>query len=183
MKRGLWYHLGRAIAQAVSCWLPTAAARVQARVWSCGICGGQSGAGAGILRVLRFPLPIFIPPIAPQSPPSIIWGWYNRPEVAAVPSGLSPIPLIIKIIIILPFYLSLYQFVSVFLSMYSPPFFLVGIMRSPCCVSTLCFSTSLWDRGPVNYFLQDEGPVPGRGPTVEKHSSIRLVSYERKISE
>jgi hypothetical protein len=26
---------------------------------------GQSGAGAGFLRVLRFPLPIFIPPIAP----------------------------------------------------------------------------------------------------------------------
>jgi hypothetical protein len=27
-------------------------------------------------------------------------GWYNRPEVAAVPSGLSPTPLIIIIIII-----------------------------------------------------------------------------------
>jgi hypothetical protein len=26
---------------------------------------------------------------------SIIWGLYNRPEVAAVPSGLSPTPLII----------------------------------------------------------------------------------------
>jgi hypothetical protein len=49
--------------------------------------------GAGFLRVLRFPLPIFIPPIAPQSPSSIIWGLYNRPEVAAVPSGLSPTPL------------------------------------------------------------------------------------------
>jgi ribosomal protein L37AE/L43A len=84
---------GRAIAQAVSHWLPTTVARVQARVWSCGICGGQSGAGAGFLWVLRFPLPIFIPPIAPQSPSSIIWGWYNRPEVAAVPSGLNPAPL------------------------------------------------------------------------------------------
>jgi hypothetical protein len=82
--------LGRAIAQAVSHWLPTPAARVRARVWSCGICGGQSGARTGFLRVLRFPLPIFIPPIAPQSPSSIIWGLYNRPEVAAVPSGLSP---------------------------------------------------------------------------------------------
>jgi hypothetical protein len=50
-----------------------------------GICGGQSGAGAGFLRVLRFPLPIFIPPIAPQSSSSIIWGLCNRPEVAAVP--------------------------------------------------------------------------------------------------
>jgi hypothetical protein len=47
--------------------LPTPAARVRGRVWSCGICGGQSGAEAGFLRVLRFPLPIFIPPIAPQS--------------------------------------------------------------------------------------------------------------------
>jgi hypothetical protein len=54
------------------------------RVWSSGICGGQSGAGAGFLRVLRFPQPIFIPPIAPQSPSPIIWSWYNRPEVAAV---------------------------------------------------------------------------------------------------
>jgi hypothetical protein len=49
-----------------------------------GICGGQSGAGVGFLRVLRFPLPIFIPPISPQSPSPIIWGWYNRPV-----SGLS----------------------------------------------------------------------------------------------
>jgi hypothetical protein len=75
---------GRALAQAVSRRLPTAAARIRARVWSSGICGEQSGAGAGFLRVLRFPLPIFIPPIAPQSPSPIIWGWYNWPEVAAV---------------------------------------------------------------------------------------------------
>jgi hypothetical protein len=34
-------------------------------------------------------------------PSSIIWGLYNRPELAAVPSGLSPTPLIIIIIIIL----------------------------------------------------------------------------------
>jgi hypothetical protein len=52
--------------------ISTAAARVRARVWSCRICGGQSLAGAGFLRVLRSPLPIFIPPIAPQSPSSII---------------------------------------------------------------------------------------------------------------
>jgi hypothetical protein len=32
---------GSAIAQAVSRWLPAAAAWVRARVWSCGICGGQ----------------------------------------------------------------------------------------------------------------------------------------------
>jgi hypothetical protein len=59
--------VGRAIAQAVSRWLPTAAARVQSWVWSIGICGGQNGAGAGFLRVLRFPLPIFIPPNSPSS--------------------------------------------------------------------------------------------------------------------
>jgi hypothetical protein len=76
--------IGHAIAQAVSRWLPTSAARVRSRVCSSGICGGQSGAGAGFLLVLRFPLPIFIPPIAPQSPSPIIWGWYNSAEVAAV---------------------------------------------------------------------------------------------------
>jgi hypothetical protein len=56
---------------------------------SCGICGGQSGTGAGFLWVLRFPLPTFIPSTAPQSPSSIIWDWQNRPVVAAVPSELS----------------------------------------------------------------------------------------------
>jgi hypothetical protein len=81
--------LGRAIAQAVSRWLTTTAARVRARVWSCGIFGGQSGARAFFLRVLRFPLPIFVPPITPQSPSSVIWGLYNRPVVAVVPSGHS----------------------------------------------------------------------------------------------
>jgi hypothetical protein len=60
------YDLGRAIAEAVSRWLPAAAARVQSRVWSIGICGGQSGAGAGFLRVLPFPLS-FIPPNSPSS--------------------------------------------------------------------------------------------------------------------
>jgi hypothetical protein len=58
---------GGAIVQAVSRWRPTAAARVRARVWSSGIYGGQSCAGAGFLRVLRFPLPIFIPPNSPSS--------------------------------------------------------------------------------------------------------------------
>jgi hypothetical protein len=45
----------------------------------------KSGVGAGFLRVLRFPLPILIPPISPQSPSPITRGWYNRPVLAAVP--------------------------------------------------------------------------------------------------
>jgi hypothetical protein len=49
--------LGRAIAQAVSRWLPTAAVRGSRPGRHVGFCGGQSGAGAGFLRVLRFPLP------------------------------------------------------------------------------------------------------------------------------
>jgi hypothetical protein len=57
--------MGRAIVQAVSRWYPTAAARVRSQVRSCGICGGQSGIGAGFLRVIRFPLPILIPPTDP----------------------------------------------------------------------------------------------------------------------
>jgi hypothetical protein len=62
IKVGLCDHL---ISQTVSCRLPTAAGRGRARVWSCGICGGQSVARTGFLIVLRFPLPIFIPPISP----------------------------------------------------------------------------------------------------------------------
>jgi hypothetical protein len=57
--------LGCEVAQAVRRWLPTTAARVRVRA-ACGVCGGQSGTGAGFLRVLLFPLPI-IPPISPSS--------------------------------------------------------------------------------------------------------------------
>jgi hypothetical protein len=46
---------GRAIAQAVSRWLPTAAARVRARVWSCGICGGQVALGQVFSEYFGFP--------------------------------------------------------------------------------------------------------------------------------
>jgi hypothetical protein len=70
---------GRATAQAVSHRLSTAAARVRAQVMSCGICAGQSGTGVGFLPVLRFPLPIFIPPTDPHSSSPIIRGWYNSP--------------------------------------------------------------------------------------------------------
>jgi hypothetical protein len=53
--------LGRAVAQAVSRWLPIAVARFRVRA-ACVVCGVQNGTGAGFFRVLRFPLPI-IPPI------------------------------------------------------------------------------------------------------------------------
>jgi hypothetical protein len=46
----------RAVDQAVSRLLPIEAARVPAQVRACGICSLQSGTGAGVLRVLRFPL-------------------------------------------------------------------------------------------------------------------------------
>jgi hypothetical protein len=78
---------GYAIAQAVSRRLPTSAARVRVHVKSYGICGGQSGAGAGFIWVFRFPLPIFIPPTAPHSS-FIVRLWYNR-TVGGVPSGLA----------------------------------------------------------------------------------------------
>jgi hypothetical protein len=66
--------LGRALAQAVSRRLPTAADRVRAQVKTFGFCGGKRGIGVGFLRVHRFPLPILIPPTAVHSS-SIIRGW------------------------------------------------------------------------------------------------------------
>jgi hypothetical protein len=72
---------GRAVAQAVSLGLPTAAARVRFLV-ACGVCVGQSGSEAGFLRVLRFTLPI-IPSITPSSPGAGTIGLL----VATVPSG------------------------------------------------------------------------------------------------
>jgi hypothetical protein len=49
---------GCVVAQAVSCRLPVVAAHSRALGKSCGICGGESGIGAGFLRVLRLPLPL-----------------------------------------------------------------------------------------------------------------------------
>jgi hypothetical protein len=60
----VYRRFGRAVAEAVILWLSTVAARVRVRA-GCGVCGGQSGTGAGFLRVLRFPLPIIIPSIYP----------------------------------------------------------------------------------------------------------------------
>jgi hypothetical protein len=46
--------------------LPTAVVRVRVRA-VCGVYGGQSGTGAGFLRLLLFPLSMIIPPISPSS--------------------------------------------------------------------------------------------------------------------
>jgi hypothetical protein len=80
---------GRAIAQAVSRMLPTAAARVRPQGRSCGICAGQSGTGAGFLWVLRFLLPILIAPTAPHSSSGA--GKIGQ-LVADVPSGFNLAP-------------------------------------------------------------------------------------------
>jgi hypothetical protein len=69
----------RAIAQAISRWLPNSASRVRAKVRTCGVCGGQSNTGAGFLRVFRPPLQILIQPTPILSSASNIRGWYNRP--------------------------------------------------------------------------------------------------------
>jgi hypothetical protein len=58
-RKGKVNPVGRAVAQAVSRF-PTVAARIRVRA-ACGVCGGQSGTGAGFLRVLRFSLPITPP--------------------------------------------------------------------------------------------------------------------------
>jgi hypothetical protein len=81
------------IVQAVSRRLPTATAQVRAQIRSCGICGRQSDTGAGFLRVLRFPLPILIPPTAPQSSSSSSSGAGTIGKlVADVRSELSRTP-------------------------------------------------------------------------------------------
>jgi hypothetical protein len=66
-------------------------ARVRSQVRSCEICGGQSGAEAGFLRVLKFPLPALIPPTAHMHHLSSGAGTIGQ-LVADLPSGLSLTP-------------------------------------------------------------------------------------------
>jgi hypothetical protein len=84
--------LGRAIAQAVSRWLPTAAARVRAR-------SGQVGFVVDKMALGRFSPSSSVAPANLHSTNcstiTLIYhlGLYNRPEVAAVPGDVSPTPL------------------------------------------------------------------------------------------
>jgi hypothetical protein len=74
-----YVELGRAIVQAVSRWLPTVAARIRARVRSCGIYCVQSGTGAGFLLVFSLGSNS-----SDRSTLIIIRGWYSRPVVDSV---------------------------------------------------------------------------------------------------
>jgi hypothetical protein len=76
--------MGRDVAQVISRWFPPPLP---------GLEPGSGHVGFLVDKVLRFPLPIFIRLITPQSPSSVIWDWYNSPVVAAVPNGLSLTPL------------------------------------------------------------------------------------------
>jgi hypothetical protein len=55
---------GHAVA-VVSRYLPVTGAWVRSYSRLCRIYGDESGTGAGLLRVLRFPLPVLIPQIVP----------------------------------------------------------------------------------------------------------------------
>jgi hypothetical protein len=72
--------------------VPITAARSRAKIRSCGICGGQSGTREGFLRVLRFPLPILIPPTASHNNHLSSGAGAMRQLVADVTNGLSLTP-------------------------------------------------------------------------------------------
>jgi hypothetical protein len=76
--------IGRAIAQAVSHWLPTAATRVRAQVWQVGFVVDKVALGQVFSEYFSFPLPIFIPPNSPslQSPRAGTSGPSSTPHYA-----------------------------------------------------------------------------------------------------
>jgi hypothetical protein len=79
--------LGRAVAQTVSRWFPTAATRVRVQAKSFGICDGRNSTEEGFLRVLEFLLSILVPPNTPYSSSSGA-GTIGQ-LVANIQSGLS----------------------------------------------------------------------------------------------
>jgi hypothetical protein len=86
---------GHDITEEVSCRLPTSPARVRSQVRLCEICGGRSDSGAGFLPVLRFPLPVLIPPTpysSSASSSSSSGTGTISPVVAGILSGLNLIP-------------------------------------------------------------------------------------------
>jgi hypothetical protein len=70
---------GRAIVRRLLAGLPPRRPGFQVRSGHMGFVVDKVALGAGFLQVLRFPLPILIPPTAPHSSSSIIRDWYNRP--------------------------------------------------------------------------------------------------------
>jgi hypothetical protein len=75
---------GRTIAEVVSRWFPTTAARVRARVWSSGICDGQTGAGQFFSEYFGFPAYLHSTKF---SIIKITETWTIGQSVADVPSG------------------------------------------------------------------------------------------------
>jgi hypothetical protein len=83
----VWGVRQRGVRHDVRSFIAPAVAQVRAQLRSYGICGGQSGTGAGhFLQVLRF-LMLIIPLTAPYASSSTTRAWYNRPN-----SGLSLTP-------------------------------------------------------------------------------------------
>jgi hypothetical protein len=84
---------GHAIAQVVSCWLPTAVVRVRSQVRSCGICGGQSGSGAGFSKYFGFPCQFSFHRLPHTHHHHLLSGAGTIGQtVADVPGGLSLTP-------------------------------------------------------------------------------------------
>jgi hypothetical protein len=94
----VWFSQGRALAQPVSRRLPTTAARARTWVRPCGVCGGQSGSGAGLLRILVSSATHS----TDCSVPIIIQAWYSRPVMVSVivdSVPLQPLPKMVLTII------------------------------------------------------------------------------------
>jgi hypothetical protein len=79
----------------VSLWFPTAAARVRSRVWSSGICGGQSGAGQVFSEYFSFLCQSSFHQLL-QNHPHLSSGAGTIGQKWLQYKGLSPIPLAIK---------------------------------------------------------------------------------------